>query len=124
MFFLLLCVYGPLLLTLAVWIRVLVVRQLGWPSATALTALGVVTANASLAAGIVLYYHFRPTSPQLPPWQDQQILTLALLGLLAPVGIVVGIVAAARGAPNWLILIIEIASVPLLLIGILAGASV
>ena len=119
--FLLTC--APFLLTLAAWAKLYRARQQQWPRVVALVALGSVTANAAFAAGTFLYYSFRP-SPPLPPWQDSQTLQLALLFLLAPIGMIVGLVAAARGAPKWLIWIVEGASVPLLVVGFLACGSV
>ncbi|MGA9804119.1 MAG: hypothetical protein WBQ46_12800, partial [Terriglobales bacterium] len=89
----------------------------------ALIALGIASANAALAAGEFLRYEFRPPS-QLPPWEDSQVLTLAMLFLLAPIGMIVGFFALARRAPKWLICIVEIASVPLLVVGFFASAAV
>ena len=40
------------------------------------------------------------------------------------IGMIVGFVAAARGAPKWLICIVEGASVPLLVVGFLACGAV
>jgi hypothetical protein len=37
---------------------------------------------------------------------------------------IVGFVAAVRGAPKWLICLVEVASVPLLVVGFLATAAV
>jgi hypothetical protein len=37
---------------------------------------------------------------------------------------VLGVVAGVHGAPKWLIWIIEIASVPLLVVGLMAGVAV
>ena len=87
---------GPLLFSLAAWTKLYWARQ--WPRPIALLALGIVTANAVLAAGTFLYYDFRP-SP-LPPRENLQILTLGLLFLLAPIGMIVGFVAALRGLRN------------------------
>jgi hypothetical protein len=104
--------------------------KLYWPRqrqsqhALALVTLGIVTANATLAAAAFLYYEFRPPSHFLPPWQDPEILQLGLLFLLAPIGMILGVVAGVRGAPKWLICIVEIASVPLLVVGLMAGAAV
>jgi len=111
---------GPFVLALAAWTKLSWARK--WPGPIALIALGIVSANAALATGAFLYYEFRP-SP-LPPWQNPQILTLGLLWLLAPVGMIAGFVAAVRGAPKWLICIVEIASVPLLVVGLMAGIAV
>jgi len=111
---------GPFVLTLAAWTKLYRARQ--WPRPIALIALGILSANAALAAGTYLYYGFKP-SP-LPPWQNPEILHLAMVFLLAPIGMIVGFVAAVRGAPKWLICIVEIASVPLLVIGVMASNAV
>jgi hypothetical protein len=116
--YLLTCV--PLVLALTAWTKLYRAQQ--WPRPIALIALGIVSANATLAAGTLLYYDLRP-SP-LPPWQNPQTLTLGFLILLAPVGMIVGFFAALRGTPAWLIGIVEIASVLLLAVGFLAGAAV
>jgi len=115
---------GPLVLTLAAWTRLYWARQRQWPNAFALLALGIVSANTVFAAGTFLHYQFRPSLTFLPPWQDPQILTLGLLGLLAPIGMILGVVAGVHGAPKWLICIMEIASVPLFVVGIMAGSAV
>jgi hypothetical protein len=114
---------GPLLLTLAAWMR------LYWAPrderhALALLALGIASANAALASGTFLYYQLRPLSHFLPPWQDPEILQLGLLSLLAPIGMILGVVAGVRGAPKWLIGIVELASLPLFVVGIMAGSAV
>jgi hypothetical protein len=68
---------GPFVLTLAAWTKLCWARQ--WPRPIALMALGMISANAALAAGTFLYYQFRPSTSWLPPWQDPQILRRALL---------------------------------------------
>jgi hypothetical protein len=115
---------GPLVLTLAAWTKLYWVRQRQWPDAFALLAFAIVSANTVFAAGTFLYYQFRPTPTFLPPWRDPQILTLGLLLLLAPIGMILGVVAGAHGAPKWLIWVIEIASLPLLVVGFMAGVAV
>jgi hypothetical protein len=47
-----------------------------------------------------------------------------MLFFLAPVGMIVGLVAAAYGAPKWLIIPLEMASLPLLVVGFVEGVSV
>jgi hypothetical protein len=111
---------GPLVLALAAWAKLYWGRQ--WPAPIALVALGILTANAALAAGTFLYYDFNP-SP-LPPWKNPAILLLAMLFLLAPIGMIVGFAAAVRGGPGWLVWIVEIASLPLLVIGFMASSAV
>jgi len=99
----------PLLLTLAAWMR------LYWAPrdqrhVLALLALGIASANAALACGTFLYYELKPLSHFLPPWQHPEILQLGLLFLLAPIGMILGVVAGVRGAPNWLTCIVELSS--------------
>lgn len=88
-----------------------------------LIALCIVTTNAIYGAGTFLYYESGPPS-HLPPWNDPEILDLGLLFLLAPVGMILGGVSAFTGSPKWLTYIIEIASLPLLAVGVMAGSAV
>jgi hypothetical protein len=115
---------GPLVLTLFAWTKLYWARERQWPDAVALVALGIVSANAALAAGTFLYYQLKPSPFWRPAWEDPQILTLGLLFLLAPVGMILGVVAGIRGAPKWLVCVVEVASVPLLVVGLMAGAAV
>lgn len=113
---------GPLALTLFGWTRLY--RTRSRPNALALVALGIVTASATFAAWTYLYYTLRPT-PWLPPWKDPEILNFALQFLLAPIGMILGAISAGRrNAPRWLIAIMEIASLPLLFLGIMATLAV
>jgi len=113
---------GPLALTIFGWVRLY--RTRSGTNALALVALGVVTANATFAAWTCLYYTFLPT-PWLPPWKDPEILNFGLLFLFAPVGMILGAIAGGRRtAPRWLVALMEIASLPLLFLGIMASAAV
>lgn len=113
---------GPLALALFGWVRLY--RTRSRLNALALVALGIVTANATFAAWTCLYYTLRPTA-WLPPWKDPEILNFGLLFLFAPIGMILGAISAGRrNAPRWLIAIMEIASLPLLLLGIMAGFAV
>jgi hypothetical protein len=115
---------GPLLLTAMAWVKLYWERQRQPPHALALAALGMVSANAVLAAATFLYYESRPSAHFLPPWQDPEVLQLGLLFLLAPISMILGVVAGVRGAPKWLIVVVEIASVPLVMVGFMAGVTV
>jgi hypothetical protein len=88
-----------------------------------LVALSVVSANAAFAAWNFLYYHLRPT-PELPPWKDPQVLNFGLLFLTVPIGVIFGVISERRGSPRWLVGLMLAASLPLFLIGLMAGASV
>jgi hypothetical protein len=95
------------------WQHVKSVRPIGF------TVLSLATANAILAAGTFLYYEFHPHG-FLPPWEDPEIGNEGLLFFLAPVAMILGFVAAVRGTPKWLVGLIEVASVPLVLVGFAA----
>lgn len=115
---------GPLVLTFAAWARLYWVRDRQWPRCLAVIALSIVTANAMFAAGTYAYYLMHPPSPSLPPWKDPQFLNFGLLFLLAPVGMIVGGIAATRGTAKWLIWALEVASIPLLVLGFFACAAI
>ncbi len=119
-----LLICGPSVLTLAAWLKVYGARRQQMPDAFALLALGIVSANAIAAAVTFLYYGTRPPSHFLPPWQDREIAQLGLLGLFSPVGMILGAVAGVHGAPKWLVGVIELASLPLLVVGVMAGIAV
>lgn len=112
---------GPLVIALAVW---LYWTRRNHKHALALFALGLATANATFACLTFVYYGFKPPSSSLPPWQDPEILQLALLLLLAPIAMVLGVVAGVRRAPRWLVGIVLVVSLPLFLVGIMAGSAV
>lgn len=112
---------GPLVILLATWCKLVWTKQR--PRPIAFAALVIATANASFAVWNFLYYHFK-SSPDLPPWKNPEILNYGLFFLLAPIPMIVGSFAAARGAPKWLTYSIWIASAPLLLIGFFAAVAV
>lgn len=120
-FYLLTC--GPVVLTGAAWARVYLARQRERQRPVALIALAVTSANAVLSVDEFLRLQFRSSSGP-PPWQDPQILTLSMLFLLAPIGMVLGLVALARGGPKWLFFTVEIASAALCVVGLLASLAV
>ena len=112
----------PLVLTLGAWIKVYCTRHSQFPRPVALVALGITSLNAALAYGMFAYYRFKPSAP-LPPWQDPSISNFGLFLFLAPLGMIVGLVAMRRGTPRWLVYVVEIASLPLLLAGLGAAAA-
>jgi|SRR6185312_350829 len=112
---------GPLVIALPAWVKLYYSSQ---RHALALLALSIASLNATLACGTFLYYEFRPPAHFLPPWQDPEILQLGLLSLLAPVAMIFGIVAGVRGAPKWLVGVVEIVSLPLFVLGVMAGMAV
>jgi hypothetical protein len=115
---------GPLAITLYGWTRLRSAETRQAFGAISYWALGVSTFNSIFAAFTFIYYRLKPPASPLPPWHDPLTLNLALLFLLAPVAIILGIVAAVKAQPGWLIYVVEIASVPLFWIGLLACSSV
>ena len=114
---------GPLVLALAAWIGLRWVRVQQRPRLAVVT-LGIVTANATFATWVYVYYRLHAPSASLPPWKDPQILDFGLLFLLAPIGMIVGGIAASRGTAKWLVWVLEVASIPLLVLGFFASAAV
>ena len=75
------------------------------------------------AAYTFLRYTMKST-PDLPPWKDPETLDLALLFLLAPIGLVLTVVAGRRGASRWVVIPLVAALLVLFLVGLLAATSV
>lgn len=75
------------------------------------------------AAYIFVYYTMKP-SPDLPPWKDPETLDLALLFLLAPIGLVSTVIAGVRGVSKWTVVPLVAALLVLFFVGLLEGASV
>jgi hypothetical protein len=83
-------------------------RPIGW------VAFGLATANALVGAFVVAYGDLL-----LPSWRNPTILFF-----LAPLAMLLGVVAAVDGAPKWLMALVELASVPILVLGLFAVAAV
>ncbi|GGA60767.1 hypothetical protein GCM10011507_10380 [Edaphobacter acidisoli] len=75
------------------------------------------------AAYTFLYYSLKPPL-NLPPWKDPETLDLGLLFLLGPIGIILTVIAAARGASKSVVVPLIVASAILFLVGLLEGMSV
>lgn len=115
--------FGPLVLTIVAWVALLTKSRWRVASTDALLALCVVTISAVLSSCTVAYYAIRPL-PFLPPWQDPEIMNLGLLFLFAPISMLLVFLALFRGAAKWLVAIVEIASFPLFVIGLIAVGNV
>jgi hypothetical protein len=113
---------SPLVVTLAAWAGVRWKWSLQRPAPVALGALGVATLNAAAAAGVAARYRFQPSL--LPPWHDPQTLDLGLLLLPAGLAMIVGLVALGYKAPMWLVAVVELSSIPLLIVGLYVGSFV
>jgi hypothetical protein len=112
----------PVLLAITAWFLV-------WRTKTSLASITkaalILSSAASTWAAILLWrMHLHPEYQRLPPWKDPINLGAGLLGLVAPIGIILGLVAAARGARWWLVALVELICFPLAFLGCAAAASV
>ncbi len=114
---------GPLVALLWAWASIVRTRKIRSLRRVVFVALGTVTINAVLAACTSAYYGFKPVPAHTPPWESPEVATFGLLLLLAPIGMFVGLFAAGRGTPKWLFCVIEVASLPLVLIGLMAAMA-
>lgn len=119
--FFFLCVPAILVTAACTWL----LRTRQWPSTIGWVATSIAAANAAFGVSLYLRIRFYPTANNIPPWKDSQVLDTGLLGLLAPIAMILGLIAMGqRRIPWWLVGAIELASIPLFLIGCMAGASV
>ena len=119
----LLLVCGPAALSTFALVRVLNEYRSGQLRAFPLWLVGGAWLISAYAALIFLRYTVKP-SPYLPPWKDPETLDLALLFLLAPLGLIAGVIAGLRGASRWVVIPLVAALVVLSLVGFLEVASV
>src|SRR5580704_13146302 len=113
----LLLVCGPAALSTFALVRALNEYRSGQLRAFPLLLVGGAWLISAYAALIFLRYTVKP-SPYLPPWKDPETLDLALLFLLAPLGIVSTVVAGLRGASKWVVVPLVVALVVLFLVGL------
>jgi hypothetical protein len=109
-----LLMFTPLAVLLVAWVIVYRRRQVKTLRLVGVVALGLATANALFGASTFAYYAIR-ARPEAS--------ALGLLFLSTPFPMVLGVVAAVRGTPKWLMGLVELASVPLLVVGLLVAAS-
>jgi hypothetical protein len=114
---------GPLLLSTAAAVETIKDYRRGQLRALALAAVAAAWSVSAYAASVFLYYTLKP-SPYLPPWKDPETLSLALLFLLAPVGLVATVIAGIRGASKWTVLSLVAAMLVLSFVGLIEGNSV
>jgi hypothetical protein len=86
----------------------------------AVVAAWLITAYAPY---VFLRYGVKSSS-YLPPWKDPETLYLAMLFVLAPVGLGATAIAGLRGASRWVILPLVASLLVLFLVGCLESASV
>lgn len=109
--------FMPLIVTLSGWVRAYRARRGESLHPFAFTLLAIVTALAALPAGSFIYFELRPI--HLPPWQSPEVALLGWFSLLGPFCIVLGFLAF-RQEPRWLFWVLEVASLWLTGLGVLA----
>jgi hypothetical protein len=109
---------AALVLVRAVW-----EYQSGAAKGTATLAVFGAFLIAAYSAYIFIYYTLKP-SPELPPWKDPMTLDLAMLLLLAPVGLIFSFWAAMTGASKWVVIPLLSALLVLGVVGCLEAVSV
>jgi hypothetical protein len=114
---------GPLALALATWVGQFWMWRKQKPGKMTLAALGIFGATAAVAVWNFFYYGFMPPS-NLPPWKDSEILNFGVLMLSVLVGMLLALGAVLRGAPKWLMAMVEIGSLPLLYLSFMAAGAV
>jgi len=111
---LLLVICAPLAIMLVAWVVLYLRRQFKALRPVGIAALGLASANALFGAGVVAYGVL--PSPLLP---DPKILFFAV-----PLAMLLGVVATLDGAPKWPMVLVELASVPLLVLSFYAIEAV
>lgn len=114
---------GPAALSTVAIVKAIKDYRSGQLRAFPLWAIGAAWLITAYAACTFLRYTIKPP-PDLPPWKDPETLDLALLFLLAPIGLVSTVIAAKRGASRWTVIPIIVALLVLFLVGLLEGVSV
>jgi hypothetical protein len=114
---------GPLLPASTTWASQLWMWRKQRPRTMTLVALGIFGATTLFAAWNFFYYDFRPPS-NLPPWKDSEILNFGVLFPPVVTAMLLGLGAVLRGAPKWLIAVVEIGLLPLLFLSFMAAGAV
>jgi len=109
---------GPAVLSTFALLRTVKEYRSGQLRAFPFWVVGGAWLITAYAAYIFLRYTVKP-SPFLPPWKDPETLDLALLFLLAPIGLVATLIAGLRGASRWVVVPLVAALLVLFLVGLL-----
>lgn len=89
-----------------------------------LVAVGCAWLITAYAACTFLRYTIHSSAANLPPWKDPETLDLAMLFLLAPIGLVATVIAALHGGSKWAVVLLVVGLLALSFVGLLEGASV
>jgi hypothetical protein len=114
---------GPALLSVLAFVKIFKEYRSAQAQPIALWSVGGILLVTAYAAYISIYYAIKPP-PDSPPWKDPVTLDLGLLFLLAPIGLVLAVIARLRGASKWVVTPLVAALLVLFLVGCLAAASV
>jgi hypothetical protein len=111
--------FTPLIVTVGGWIRAY--REDSEPvHPFALTLLIGVTGLAALAGVSFVYFDFEPV--RLPPWESPEIRLFGSFLLLGPASMAASFLALGK-RPKWLFWVLEMASLWLTGLGLLAASA-
>ncbi len=109
---------GPLAITVAAWIRFLMSKRDKTVHSPGFISLMMVSANTTFAAYLAIRYTIYPVDSAAPPWENGEQMGFAGLFFLAPIGMIVTAIGGFRGVSKWLVLLLELASLLLVVIGL------
>lgn len=110
----------PAIVTCTGWTRVFAKRRTEPLHPLAYVPFVFVTLLALFAAGTFIYFEIRPV--HLPPWESAEVITFGSFLLLGPASVLVSLLALGR-TPIWLFWVLELTSVWLTGLGLLAAAA-
>lgn len=93
---------------------------LGTTTLLCFVLLAFVTALAVVAASSFVYFELRPE--HLPPWQSTEVVLFGWFLILGPASVLLSFLALRKN-PMWLFWVLEVASVWLTGLGVLAAMA-
>ena len=110
--------FMPLIVTVSGWVRAYRASRFRPLHPFAFALLAIVTAGAAVPASSFIYFdELKPV--HLPPWQDPLVLLYGWFCLFGPFCVILGFLAF-RNEPKWLFWVLELASLWLTGLGVLA----
>lgn len=115
---------GPWLLSTAALVETFARQRNDQAKRSAVWMVGIAWLVSAYAAYVFVRYTFHPPPGSPPPWKDPETLDLAMLFLLAPIGLAFTIAAGLKGASRWTVMALVVALIVLFVVGLMEGISV
>lgn len=112
--------FMPLIVTASGWVGAYRKRHSEPLHSFAFVLLAFVTALAVVAASSFVYFELRPE--HLPPWQSTEVVLFGWFLILGPASVLLSFLALRKN-PMWLFWVLEVASVWLTGLGVLAAMA-